>query len=529
MTSGPNSQRVLSDSALPAEPVTQETKTLDQESNKRLRDFAEAASDWFWEMGPDLRLTYLSERIRDVLGLAPEHFLGKRREDYLDETSDPEAFRAHLDDLYKRRPFRNFVFPIEKPGAEGPLVVQINGKPFYDADGTFAGYRGTGTDLTSLVRSERKLEHTSALLRTTLEHMNHGISVTDADLNMVLWNDDFVELLEFPKDFPGPHGRPFADFIRYNAERGEYGPGDVEEQVHERVELAKRFEPHCFQRTRPDGVVLEIVGVPLPGGGFVTTYTDVTERAQHQTKLKEQADKMAELVEDLQRSNSELEQFAYVASHDLQEPLRMVASYCQLLQRRYHGTLDQDANEFIGFAVDGAGRMQQLINALLSYSRVGRSDRPRRRVSLQEAAEMACRDLQKAIEDAGATVDIDGLPNVCGDSVELRQLLQNLIANAIKFRADAPPEVRLTATRDGSDWIIAVADNGIGIAPEYAERIFLIFQRLHAREAYPGTGIGLSVCKKIVERHGGQLRVESDGKSGSTFLFNLPASDKAAS
>ena len=205
----------------------------------------------------------------------------------------------------------------------------------------------------------------------------------------------------------------------------------------------------------------------------------------------------------------------------------MVASYCQLLQRRYNDALDQDANEFIGFAVDGAERMQQLINALLSYSRVGRSDRPRRPVNLQEAAEIARRDLQKAMEEAGATVDIEGLPHVFGDGVELRQLLQNLIANAIKFRADAPPKVRLTATRAGNTWTIAVADNGIGIEPDYAERIFLIFQRLHTREAYPGTGIGLSVCKKIVERHGGQLWVESDGKSGSTFLFTLPACDEA--
>ncbi len=527
MTSRANSYRLQAETPLQAPHACDDTQARASFSNERLRDFAEAASDWFWEMGPDLRLTYLSERIRDVLGLAPELFIGKRRDQYLDANSDTTAFEAHLDDLRNRRPFRNFVFPIEKPGADEPLIVQISGKPFYDDEGNFAGYRGTGTDITSLVRSERKLEHTSALLRTTLEYMNHGISVTDANLNLVLWNDEFLELLEFPKDFPGQNGRPFADFIRYNAERGEYGPGDVEAQVQERVELAKKFEPHCFQRTRPDGVVLEIVGVPLPGGGFVTTYTNVTERARHQAQLREQADKMAELVEDLKRSNAELEQFAYVASHDLQEPLRMVASYCQLLQRRYEDQLDKDANEFIGFAVDGAARMQQLINALLGYSRVGRSDRPKRSVDLQEAAETACRDLQKAIEDAGAKIDIDSLPAVCGDGVELRQLLQNLIANAIKFRADDPPEVHLSATRDGDRWTVAVADNGIGIEPEYAERIFLIFQRLHARDAYPGTGIGLSVCKKIVERHGGELRVESDGKSGSTFLFTLPASNEA--
>ncbi len=496
--------------------------------HQRLRDFAEAASDWFWEMGPDLRFTYLSERIRDVVGLGPEFFLGKRREDFLDSSLDPEALRAHLDDLRNRRSFRDFNYTIKRPDAE-LSVVQISGKPFYDGAGNFRGYRGTGTDITSFIKSQRELEQTDALLRTTLEHMNQGISVTDADLNIVLWNDRFLELLEFPKGFAGEHGRPFADFIRYNAERGEYGPGDAEEQVRERVELAMRFEPHCFQRTRPDGVVIEIAGLPLPGGGFVTTYTDVTEKVRQETQLREQAEEMARLVEDLQRSNSELEQFAYVASHDLQEPLRMVASYCQLLQRRYEDKLDQDANEFIGFAVDGAERMQALINALLSYSRVGRSERPKRPDCMAEAAETARRDLQKAIEESGATVDIGSLPEVTGDAVELRQLLQNLIANGIKFRGDAAPQVSIGAEREGDLWTLSVRDNGIGIDPAYAERIFLIFQRLHTRDAYPGTGIGLSVCKKIVERHGGRLWVESDGKNGSTFKFTLPASEERES
>lgn len=496
------------------------------ESGDRLRDFAEAASDWFWEMDPDLRMVYLSERIREVTGLGPEFFLGKRRDEFLDSAYDPEAFKAHLEDLKARRPFRDFTYAIKRPEGS-PLYVKISGKPFYDSTGAFRGYRGTGTDITSLIESEVKLARTGALLRTTLEHMSQGISVTDADLNMVLWNDRFLELLDFPKDLPGKTGRPFADFIRYNAERGEYGPGDPDEQVRERVELAKRFEPHCFQRTRPDGLVMEISGLPIPSGGFVTTYTDVTEQVTQQSQLREQAEKMSELVDDLKRSNEELEQFAYVASHDLQEPLRMVSSYCQLLQRRYQDKLDEDANEFIGFAVDGAARMQQLINALLSYSRVGRSDRPKKAVDLAEAAATAQRDLQKAIEENGATLHIGTLPSVKGDAVELRQLLQNLIANAIKFRGEAPPEVRINADREGDLWIVSVSDNGIGIEPDYAERIFLIFQRLHTRDAYPGTGIGLSVCKKIVERHGGQLWVESDGKNGSTFFFTLPANDEA--
>jgi light-regulated signal transduction histidine kinase (bacteriophytochrome) len=227
-------------------------------------------------------------------------------------------------------------------------------------------------------------------------------------------------------------------------------------------------------------------------------------------------------VQELQRSNQELEQFAYVASHDLQEPLRMISSYTQLLARRYKGRLDDDADEFIGFAVDGATRMQALIGDLLTYSRVGRAAAEPQFVAGHSVVERALSNLQVAIETKQATIEVGSLPAVVGDPGQLIQLFQNLIGNAIKFTAEDAPHVEIGgAEHADGECLLWVRDNGIGIDPQFHDRIFAIFQRLHARSEYEGTGIGLAICKKIVERHGGRIWVESAVGEGTTFKFTL--------
>ncbi|MBN6041248.1 ATP-binding protein [Amycolatopsis sp. 195334CR] len=230
---------------------------------------------------------------------------------------------------------------------------------------------------------------------------------------------------------------------------------------------------------------------------------------------------------ELQRSNSDLEQFAYVASHDLQEPLRKVASFCQLLQRRYQGQLDERGDQYIEFAVDGARRMQALINDLLAFSRVGRKTGETAEVDTAKLVGQATRNVEATIEETGATVTHGELPVVHGEASLLTGVFQNLLSNALKFRGEEPPEVRIEAERDGDEWVFSVTDNGIGIEAEYADRIFAIFQRLHPKSAYPGTGIGLAMCRKIVEYHGGRIWLDTEAPAGRTrFRFTLPVTPR---
>jgi len=226
--------------------------------------------------------------------------------------------------------------------------------------------------------------------------------------------------------------------------------------------------------------------------------------------------------ENLERSNKELEQFAYVASHDLQEPLRMIASYTQLLAQRYEGQLDAKAKKYIDYAVDGAVRMQRLINDLLSFSRIGTRGKPLEPTDAQAVLSEALHNLAAAIEESRAMVTNDELPKVRADASQLVLVFQNLIGNAIKFHGQEKPRVHIAAVDQAGEWIFSVRDNGIGIDSQYADRIFVIFQRLHTREEYPGTGIGLAVCKRIVERHGGRIWFESEAGKGSTFFFSIP-------
>src|SRR6266566_1637491 len=262
------------------------------------------------------------------------------------------------------------------------------------------------------------------------------------------------------------------------------------------------------------------VRAPKLGGDELGLLTDAFN--QMLSRIEDQDRARGHLITELEHSNKELEQFAYVASHDLQEPLRMVSSYTELLERRYGDKLDDKAREFIGYAVDGAVRMQRLINDLLEFSRVSTRGKALQPVDVTRVLGTVRANLSVAIQDAGALVTNDDLPTVMADETQLVQLLQNLIGNAIKFRGRDRPHVHVGAQATATEWVFAVRDNGIGIAPEYFERIFVIFQRLHARDEYPGTGIGLAVCRRILDRHGGRIWVESEPGHGSTFYFALP-------
>jgi light-regulated signal transduction histidine kinase (bacteriophytochrome) len=252
--------------------------------------------------------------------------------------------------------------------------------------------------------------------------------------------------------------------------------------------------------------------------GAVVSLQDVTERVRAEQTA-------AERLKELLRSNKELEQFVYVASHDLQEPLRMVGSFTQLLARRYKGKLGSDADEFIAFAVDGVVRMQNLINDLLTYARVG-SPVEMALVDSGAVFDTAVANLEGAVRDARAVITRTALPILRADAAQLAQLFQNLLSNALKFRREEPPKITVSAEREGLCWHFSVRDEGIGIDKAYFDRIFVVFQRLHTRDKYEGTGIGLAICKKIVERHKGSIWVESEVGEGSTFHFTLPAGEK---
>jgi PAS domain S-box-containing protein len=261
-------------------------------------------------------------------------------------------------------------------------------------------------------------------------------------------------------------------------------------------------------------------------GALSVAFVEALMRKRAELALRRAHDELEARVQqrttELARSNAELEQFAYVASHDLQEPLRMVGSYLQLLAQRYRGKLDGAADDFIQYAVDGATRMQQLINDLLTYSRVGTQGREFVPTACEAVLERVVRTLAAPIAESGAAVTHGPLPTLRADETQMGQLLQNLVGNALRFRGEAPPRVHVAAEERPTEWVFSVRDNGIGIAPEHHERIFLIFQRLHTREEYPGTGIGLAVCQRIVERHGGRIWVESAPGQGSTFYFTVP-------
>ena len=301
------------------------------------------------------------------------------------------------------------------------------------------------------------------------------------------------------------------------------GHGDEEPAMLHTIASARKAVRCDIIRIRKDGTLVDVSLALSPIFDAAGEVIEVAAISRDITERKRTEDSLVERSRQLETSNKELEQYAYVASHDLQEPLRKMASFCQLLARRYQGQLDEQADQYIAYVVDGARRMQEMINDLLTFSRVGRPLAVTAEVDCNQVVERARTDLATAIEESGASIMVTGtLPTVRGEWARLVQLFENLIGNGIKFHGKEPPRVDISAVPEGTGWRFAVADNGIGIEPQYADRIFALFQRLHSRAEYPGTGIGLAVCKKIVEGYGGTLRFDSRPDEGTTFYWTMP-------
>jgi PAS domain S-box-containing protein len=396
-----------------------------------------------------------------------------------------------------------------------PYEEEMTITPVMDEVGAIENFIAIKRDVTERRQAEEERRFRSAILSTQMETSIDGILVVGRRNGEILsYNRRFVDVWDIPRGVieSGSDERAWESVLSRVSDPGEF---------HRRVEqlYASRQEASQEEVSLRDGRTLERYSAPMFGSGQyygrIWYFRDITARKRAEEKLKL-------TVADLARSNRDLEQFAYVASHDLQEPLRMVSSYTQLLARRYEGKLDVTANKYIAYAVDGANRMQRLIEDLLAYSRVGARATGFAPADCAAVLEQALANLKAAIEANGASITHDPLPTVVHDRLLLVQLFQNLIGNAIKFHVEAPPRIHVSAEQKGDEWVFAVRDNGIGIDPQYAERIFTIFQRLHTNEEYAGTGIGLAICKKIVERRGGRIWVESQPGTGSTFYFTVP-------
>jgi len=395
-----------------------------------------------------------------------------------------------------------------------PCIFDLRVSTIQGRKGRVEGQIVVLRDITERKRIEEVLRESEEKYRTILENIEDGYYEVDLDGRFTFFNNSMCRILGYPtEELMGMNDQQYMD--EENAKKFL----QAFNKVYETGEPLRGSEWEIIRKDRIRRCVegyaslkRDSSGKPI---GFRGIVRDVTERKQAEEVLKEKS-------EELARSNRELEQFAYVASHDLQEPLRTVTNFVQLLAKRYQGKLDSNADDFINFAVDGTMRMWKLINDLLAYSRVGTRGHTFEPINCETILQEALDNLKVTLEESGAVVTHDSLPTVMADSLQLGQLFQNLIGNAIKFRGDERPRIHISASRNDSGWTFSVRDNGIGIAPEFTERIFIIFQRLHGPQQYPGTGIGLAVCKKIVERHGGRIWAESEVGKGATFYFTLP-------
>jgi PAS domain S-box-containing protein len=491
-------------------------------SEATISSYLEAASQGVIVVGGDGRITLVNRRTEEMFGYSRQELLGQNLEVLV-----PERYRhmhiRYRQDFFLDPSIRSMgagrdLSGLRKDGSEFPVEIGLSF--IGSGDATIA--LGLVSDITDRKRAADELERSHAELRSREAELRSYLEGA-AQAIVAVSNEGLIVLVN----------RKTEEMFGYDRE--ELLGQELGTLLPERIrEIHQKHRAHFFvePRVRSMGVGMELAGrrkdgteFPVEiglsfvgteqGGMALGMITDITER-------KRTMDELARLNERLRRGNMELEQFAYIASHDLQEPLRMVTSYLNLLELRYRNKLDSEAGEFIHYAVDGAERMKGLIRDVLRFSRAGTQAVTLSQVSAERIVEQAIENVQTAIEERGAKVHVGTLPKITADAHMLTHVFQNLIANGIKFTKDATPEIHIAAEKRNGDWIFSVHDNGIGIEERHIPRIFVLFERLNSSEEYGGTGVGLAICKKIVERHEGRIWVESAPGRGSTFYFSIP-------
>ena len=486
-------------------------KTL-QESERKFRETVTHLDEGYYSCTMDGVLLEHNLAFNRILGFGiAQDLKGEKLPDFW---QNPDERKVYLQELMTRGSIMNYLINAKTISGE-KVVVMANSHLVKDEKGGLVRIEGTFSDFTERKRAGEILRESEERFRLLVEAVkDYAIIMLDTEGRIASWNVGAERIKGYrAEEIIGKH---FSCL---------YPKEDIEqEKPNNELRVATvegRFEAEGY-RVRKDGTQfwanVIITALRDDNGklkGFSKITRDITER-----RLAEQ--RIQNTLEDMKRSNEELEQFAYVASHDLQEPLRMVSSFTQLIERRYKDKLDKDANDFINFAVDGANRMQRLINDLLDYSRVTTRGKKLGRVDVASIVGQVFANLQQRIEESHAIITQDDLPVIEADESQMVRLFQNLIENALKFRSDTPPHVHISIHKEGAFYIFSVSDNGIGIDSQYADRIFQIFQRLNTSQKYPGTGVGLAICKRIVERHGGKIWLESEVGNGSKFIFTIP-------
>jgi len=530
-------------------------------SNQRLEHYRaytdrvlDAIDDIFYVLDPDGTVRRWNESLREVTGYSESELASLTAVDAIDE-DDHDRVTAAIAEGFETGSVQIEATLRTSSGERIPYEFAASRVETLDGEPVLTGI---GRDVSERMARERELEQRAhqqqvvadlgqlALETDDLDELMHDASrqiatVLDTDYAKVLDLDDAGEDLLLRQGVgwdDGLVGTATVAAVEANSQAA-YTLEQDRPIVVEDLETDERFSGPALLTNHDvrSGISTIIGSVDDPWGILATHDTDpqqftdeditfiqsvanvlaeAIERQQYRTELED-------LVADLEESNERLEQFAYAASHDLQEPLRMVSSYLQLIESRYGDDLDEDGQEFLAFAVDGAERMREMIDGLLQYSRVETRGDPFEPVDLETVLEDVRKNLRMKIDEHGAEITAEDLPRVEGDDGQLRQVFQNLLSNAIKYSGEDAPRVHVSAEQDGTTWTISIADNGIGIDSDEQERVFEVFQRLHSRETHSGTGIGLALCERIIERHGGEIWVDSEPGEGATFSFTLPA------